>query len=136
MHNQYKHCDLKIVESYAPELPDIQGNFANLGQVALNIIHNAIQAVMDMKGTVFLSTDFDTHENQVVFSCKDTGPGIPVAIRNDIFKPFFTTKAVGEGTGLGLYICHEIVRKHGDTLKLEDPEGPGALFEVRLPAAG
>ncbi len=61
MHNQYKHCDLKIVENYAPELPDIQGNFANLGQVALNIIHNAIQAVMDMKGTVFLSTRFDTH---------------------------------------------------------------------------
>jgi signal transduction histidine kinase len=136
MNNQYKHCDLKIVENYAPELPDIQGNFANLGQVALNIIHNAIQAVMDMKGTVFLSTRFDTHASQVVFSCKDTGPGIPVSIRKDIFKPFFTTKAVGDGTGLGLYICHEIVRKHGGTLKLEDPDGSGALFEVRLPVAG
>ncbi len=136
MYNQYKHCDLKIVENYAPELPDIQGNFANLGQVALNIIHNAIQAVVDIKGTVFLSTQFDTHANQVVFSCKDTGPGIPVSIRKDIFKPFFTTKAVGDGTGLGLYICHEIVRKHGGTLKLEDFDGPGALFEVRLPAAG
>jgi len=136
MYNQYKHCDLKIVENYAPELPDIQGNFANLGQVVLNIIHNAIQAVVDIKGTVFLSTQFDTHANQVVFSCKDTGPGIPVSIRKDIFKPFFTTKAVGDGTGLGLYICHEIVRKHGGTLKLEDFDGPGALFEVRLPAAG
>lgn len=135
MYNQYKHCDLKIVENYSPDLPDIQGNFANLGQVALNIIHNAIQAVMDMKGTVFISTQFDTHANQVVFSCKDTGPGIPVSIRKDIFKPFFTTKPVGDGTGLGLYICHEIVRKHGGTLKLEDPDGPGALFEVRLPVA-
>ena len=135
MFNQYKHCDLKIVENYSPDLPDIQGNFANLGQVALNIIHNAIQAVMDMKGTVFISTQFDTHANQVVFSCKDTGPGIPVSIRKDIFKPFFTTKPVGDGTGLGLYICHEIVRKHGGTLKLEDPDGPGALFEVRLPVA-
>ena len=135
MYNQYKHCDFKVVENYSPDLPDIQGNFANLGQVALNIIHNAIQAVMDMKGTVFLSTQFDTHANQVVFSCKDTGPGIPVSIRKDIFKPFFTTKPVGDGTGLGLYICHEIVRKHGGTLKLEDPDGPGALFEVRLPVA-
>jgi two-component system NtrC family sensor kinase len=133
LYNQYKHSDLNIVESYAMDLPDIQGNFANLGQVALNIIQNAIQAVLDLKGTIFLSTHFDENKKQAVFTCKDTGPGIPAAIRQDIFKPFFTTKAVGKGTGLGLYICHEIVAKHGGTVKLDNSGAPGAVFEVRLP---
>ena len=133
LYNQYKHSDLNIVESYDRDLPDIQGNFANLGQVVLNIIQNAIQAVLDIKGTIFISTHFDAKKRHAVFTCNDTGPGIPEAIRQDIFKPFFTTKAVGKGTGLGLYICHEIIAKHGGTLKLDDAGGPGAVFEVRLP---
>jgi two-component system NtrC family sensor kinase len=133
MYNQYKHHDLEINENYARNMPDIQGNFANLGQVALNIIQNAIQAVIDIKGAIFLATQFDNKTDQVVFSCKDTGPGIPESIRQDIFKPFFTTKEVGKGTGLGLYICHEIIQKHGGTLTFEGPDGPGAVFEVRLP---
>ena len=133
LHNQYKHHDLEIVENYDPDLPDIQGNFANLGQVALNIIQNAIQSVIHNTGAITLDTWFDPDERQVVFSCKDTGTGIPDSMRQDIFKPFFTTKAVGKGTGLGLYICHEIVRKHGGTLKLKDSDGSGAVFEVRLP---
>ncbi len=136
LYNQYKHCELNIDETYALDLPDIKGNFANLGQVALNIIQNAIQAVMDMNGTIFLSTHFDVNARQVVFLCKDTGPGIPDVVREDIFKPFFTTKAVGKGTGLGLYICHEIIAKHGGTLKHQKSNGPGAVFEVRLPAGG
>jgi two-component system NtrC family sensor kinase len=136
MHNQYKHHGLEIVENYDRDLPDIQGNFANLGHMALNIIQNAIQSIIHNKGVIYLDTWFDSDERQVVFSCKDTGPGIPESIRQDIFKPFFTTKEVGRGTGLGLYICHEIVRKHGGTLKLRDSDGPGAVFEVTLPIDG
>jgi len=136
MNSQYKHHDLEIVENYARNLPDIQGNFANLGQVVLNIIQNAVQAVMDIKGTVYLDTWFDSEKGQVVFSCKDTGPGIPESIRQDIFKPFFTTKEVGQGTGLGLYICHEIIQKHGGTITLEGTDGQGVVFEVRLPLDG
>ena len=136
MYSQYKHRDLEIVENYARNLPDIQGNFANLGQVVLNIIQNAVQAVMDIKGTVYLDTWFDSEKGQVVFSCKDTGSGIPESIRQDIFKPFFTTKEVGQGTGLGLYICHEIIQKHGGTITLEGTDGQGVVFEVRLPLDG
>ena len=134
LHNQYKHCELNIVESYAKDLPDIKGNFANLGQVALNIIQNAIQAVIDLKGAISLSTYFDMNKRQVVFLCKDTGPGIPKDVQEDIFKPFFTTKEVGKGTGLGLYICHEIVVKHGGTIEHQKTNEAGAVFEVRLPA--
>jgi two-component system NtrC family sensor kinase len=133
LHNQYKHCELNIVESYAKDLPDIKGNFANLGQVALNIIQNAIQAVMDIKGAISLSTYFDMNKRQVVFLCKDTGPGVQEDVQEDIFKPFFTTKEVGKGTGLGLYICHEIIVKHGGTIEHQKSNEAGAVFEVRLP---
>jgi len=133
LQNQYKYHDLDIIENYDQDLPDIRGNFANLGQVALNLIQNAIQAVIDKKSTIFLETRFDGETHQIVFICRDTGPGIPASIRQDIFKPFFTTKAPGQGTGLGLYLCHEIIRKHDGTLMLANNGGEGAQFEVRLP---
>jgi two-component system NtrC family sensor kinase len=66
-------------------------------------------------------------------SAKDNGPGIPKSHRQDIFKPFFTTKEPGKGTGLGLYICHEIIRKHGGAITIEDSEKQGTKFVVRLP---
>ena len=81
-----------------------------------------------------ISTRFDEQSCQIVFECSDTGPGIPKSIRRDIFKPFFTTKEVGKGTGLGLYICHEIVTKHGGTLKLKSNDSGGACLAVHLPA--
>lgn len=134
MVNQYKYHDLDIVENYASNIPEIRGNFANLGQVVLNVIQNAIQAVIDIQGTIFLTTRFDKDTGEVVFSCKDTGPGVPAAFRQDIFKPFFTTKEIGKGTGLGLYICHEIIQRHGGTLALIDNDATGAEFEMRLSA--
>lgn len=134
LYNQYKHLDIDLVENYARNLPEIQGNFANLGQVLINIIKNAIQAVVDRKGKIRLTTRFDNDTGQVVFECRDNGPGIPESIRQDIFKPFFTTKEVGQGTGLGLYICHEIVKKHDGTITLEKSNEQGAKFVVRLPS--
>ncbi|MFC1489119.1 ATP-binding protein [Thermodesulfobacteriota bacterium] len=135
LHNQYKHYDLDIIKNYTHKLPEVHGNFANLGQVVLNIIQNAIQAVADKKGIIHLTTQFEGNTGHVVFECKDNGPGIPESIRKDIFKPFFTTKAVGKGTGLGLYICHEIIQKHGGDLTLREPDGQGARFVIRLPTS-
>jgi two-component system NtrC family sensor kinase len=133
LYNQHKNHHIDFVQNYAQDLPDIRGNFANLGQVAVNIIKNAIQAIADEKGTIILTTRYDKETGQVVFTCKDTGPGIPELLRQDIFKPFFTTKDVGFGTGLGLYICHEIIAKHGGTLTLESATEQGSQFEVQLP---
>ena len=133
MRNIYKNQKIAISEQYAEDLPLVTGNFAGLGQVVLNIIQNAIQAAAPTSGTIFMKTDIDSAHHQVIFECEDTGPGIPDAIRQDIFKPFFTTKAVGKGTGLGLYICHGIVERHGGTLTLEKSHGKGARFVVKLP---
>jgi len=133
LYNQYKERDIEIVENYDWDLPDVRGNFANLGQVAMNIIKNGIQAVEGKKGLISLSTRFDNDTRQVIFECEDNGPGISKSHRQDIFKPFFTTKEVGKGTGLGLYICHEIIQKHGGKLILKHSDGQGARFVIKLP---
>ncbi|MDP2862512.1 MAG: ATP-binding protein [Desulfobacterales bacterium] len=131
--NKLKKSYVVITENYENNLPDIRGNFANLGQVALNIILNAFQAVDLKSGKIILSTYYDDMKKQVVFECADNGPGIPESIRRDIFKPFYTTKDVGKGTGLGLYMCHEIIAKHKGSITLQSSESGGAKFVVRLP---
>ncbi len=133
LHNKYKHFDLRIKKAFAQPLPRIMGNFSNLGQVAFNIIENAIAALPGQKGRICLMTEHRMATNEVVFTCEDSGPGIPAAMRQEIFKPFFTTKPVGQGTGLGLYICHEIVSRHGGVIWVTDASGGGLRVTVRLP---
>jgi two-component system, NtrC family, sensor kinase len=133
LHNRYKESTIEIIENYDHDIPRVHGNFAHLGQVALNTIQNAIQAVMDQNGSIVLSTHYDRKCQEVVFRCQDTGPGIPESIRGDIFKPFFTTKEVGRGTGLGLYICHEIIKKHKGSIHVRDSQPQGTILEIRLP---
>ncbi len=131
--NKYKRLDVDIRKKFAPDLPAITGNFSNLGQVAINIIGNAIDALPAGKGVVELMTAHRAGTAEVIFACRDNGTGIPVDIRREIFKPFFTTKPVGRGTGLGLYICHEIISRHGGSIFVGSPQKGGAQVVVRLP---
>ncbi len=133
LNSKIKQSHVEIDENYDENLPDIKGNFANLGQVFLNIILNAFQAVGEKRGRINITTYYDKIRKQAVFECKDNGPGVPDSIRQDIFKPFFTTKDVGKGTGLGLFLCHEIVSRHGGNIDIEKHEGGGAKFVVKLP---
>jgi two-component system NtrC family sensor kinase len=132
LHNQYKGMDAQIRKDYE-NLPLVRGNYANLGQVLINIIQNALQALPEGKGEIFLKTRYLAAENIVVVVCRDTGRGIPAVSLKDIFKPFFTTKTVGRGTGLGLYISHEIVRRHGGQIRVESEEREGTVVTVELP---
>ena len=131
LHSQYKKYEVNISEEYAVGAPLVQGNFAQLGQVCMNLIKNAIEVLQGGEGQIALKTYQEGGE--VVFECADTGPGIPEEVRQNIFKPFFTTKAPGEGTGLGLYICHQTVEKHGGRIEVESQVGKGTTFRVRLP---
>ena len=133
LHNQHKRENLEIVEDFEAALPDILGNFSNLGQVMLNIIQNAIQALGTNGGRIRLRTAYEEISECVVVECGDNGPGVPNDLRQDIFKPFFTTKPVGKGTGLGLYICHEIIQKHKGRIALSDNNGQGSKFVIYLP---
>ncbi|MCX5826051.1 MAG: ATP-binding protein, partial [Deltaproteobacteria bacterium] len=132
LHNQYKNLPVEIVKAYDDALPTVEGNFANLGQVLINIIRNALQALPEGKGRITLTTR-RLSAAMVAVECRDTGIGIPAASLKDIFKPFFTTKAVGRGTGLGLYLSHEIIRRHGGQIHVESTEGKGTVVTVELP---
>jgi len=133
LYNQYKYLSISIKKDYDEALPEIEGNFANLGQVFINIIKNAIQALPEGKGEISLITHYKKETNSVIIECRDTGNGIPHEIIKDIFKPFFTTKGVGKGTGLGLYISHEIIKKHGGDIYIKSETGKGSTLKIVLP---
>jgi signal transduction histidine kinase len=136
LHNGYKNMNVEIVKKYDPELPPVVGNFAGLGQLFMNILKNAFQAVGTTGGSersrITIET-FVVKSGQIGVSFRDNGSGIPASLIKDIFKPFFTTKEVGKGTGLGLYICHEIVKKHRGEIYVESREGEGTVFIIDLP---
>jgi PAS domain S-box-containing protein len=101
-----------------------------LNQVWTNLIHNALQA-MDYKGKLTIMVY--KQDNQIVSTFTDTGSGIPQEIRHKIFNPFFTTKKIGEGTGLGLDIVKKIIEKHEGAIDFESEVGKGTTFIVHLP---
>jgi signal transduction histidine kinase len=134
-HNQIKR-NTELVRNYE-DVPTIYCFPDELNQVWTNLVHNALQA-MNYEGTLTVNvkndkTKNDTAKNAVLVSIGDTGKGIPEEIREKIFQPFFTTKAAGEGSGLGLDIVRKIVEKHDGAIWLESEVGKGTTFFVSIP---
>ncbi|HEY6049988.1 MAG TPA: GAF domain-containing sensor histidine kinase, partial [Thermoanaerobaculia bacterium] len=122
------------VESSLDADLQVLGDEARLGQVFLNLLVNAGQALAGRPGgRVSIVTDRDGARVRATIS--DNGPGIPRRDQGRIFEAFFTTKPAGAGSGLGLSISREIVRRHGGELTVESEEGRGSRFIVTLPAA-
>jgi len=126
MNNLLKH-GVTVKRSYGGVTAT--GSPERLGQVWLNLIRNAAQA-MDFRGEIEIRTDL--RGSDACVTILDSGPGVPESIRDKIFDPFFTTKKPGEGIGLGLDICRQIVHAHGGSIFLESIEGRTA-FTVKLP---
>jgi two-component system NtrC family sensor kinase len=101
-----------------------------LHQVFMNLIANAVDAIAG-EGTIVITTS--QTRGFYMISIRDTGAGIPEAIRSKIFDPFFTTKAVGQGTGLGLAISYGIVQDHSGSIEVQSEVGVGTEFVVRIP---
>jgi signal transduction histidine kinase/predicted CoA-binding protein len=120
---------ITVHRHYDPDLPRINAYGSELNQVWTNIIDNAIDA-MDGRGEITLRTY--QMNDWVMVEIEDNGPGIPSDIQSKIFSPFFTTKAVGKGTGLGLNITYNIVKKHSGEITVTSLPG-NTCFEVRLP---
>jgi two-component system NtrC family sensor kinase len=133
LQNHFKNIPVEVEKRNDDALPEIRGNFANLGQVFINLIKNAVQAVNGNAGRIVLTTGHDPAGTSIFIEVADNGVGIREEVQRDIFKPFFTTKAVGEGTGLGLYISHEIIRRHGGTIRVRSEENAGSAFTVTIP---
>ena len=121
--------------TYYGELPDITCYPSQLNQVFLNLIVNAIDALLSSEiepKQIRISTD-KINPDRIQVKIQDNGPGIPEEIRNKIFNPFFTTKPIGKGTGLGLAISYRIIEKHQGTIEVFSEIGKGTTFEITLP---
>lgn len=120
------------------ELPAISADRERLSQVLVNLLTNALDAVVpDPRRSVAarVLVRVSVHEEHVVYRVTDTGPGIAPEVRDRLFQPFFTTKERGKGTGLGLSVSLGIVREHGGSIAYEAAPSGGASFVVRIPRA-
>lgn len=125
----------RLITRYG-DVPLVRANESRLGQVFLNLLVNAAQAIPDgdpSGNEVRIATRVDAL-GRVVIEISDTGPGIAAHEMERVFDPFFTTKPVGVGTGLGLSICHGIVAGLGGSIEIASAPGQGATFRVTLPA--
>ncbi|GAA6616471.1 ATP-binding protein [Scytonema sp. NUACC26] len=126
--------NIEIIKNYG-NLPFIECYPAQLNQVFMNILNNAIDA-LDESHSKHKKIAIETsilNNKQVKIAIKDNGNGIPSEIKNKLFDPFFTTKPVGKGTGLGLSICYTIIEKHKGSIEVVSDLGKGTEFILTLP---
>jgi PAS domain S-box-containing protein len=134
--NELKHR-ARLLKDYGP-VPPVRANAAKLGQVFLNLLINAAQAIPAGRvelNEVRVTTSTDP-QGRACVEVRDTGAGIAPEVANRLFEPFFTTKRQGEGTGLGLSICRAVVNSLGGEISFENAPDRGSIFRVTLPAAG
>jgi signal transduction histidine kinase len=111
-------------------LPRVFADANQLLQVFSHIVNNAVHAMADRGGTITVSTRSD--RQLVLIQFADTGPGMLEPAR--VFDPFYTTRPVGQGTGLGLSACYGIIQEHGGKISCRNRESGGAIFQIELPA--
>ncbi len=133
--NNLLNNKITLVKEYGG-IPMIECYPGKLNQVFLNIISNAIHAINKQNGdntTGLLTIKTSSAENEISVSIKDNGTGMDDNTKKKIFEPFFTTKAVGEGTGLGMSIVYNIIKKHNARIKINSELGKGTEFIIDLP---
>ncbi len=127
-----KHIDFDI--DLSPNLPKLQVVPDQLVQVFINILMNAVDALDDVPGSISLRTF--QKEKQVFVVVRDSGKGIEDSELEKIFEPFYSTKEVGKGTGLGLWVSYGIIKNFGGDIVVESIPGKGSTFTVSLPVKG
>ncbi len=122
--------DIEIVLKIDQNLPSVSGDTAQLNQVLINLVVNAIHAMPE--GGI-LTIKAKQEPKAISMVVQDTGMGIEDHIKDKIFLPFFTTKDVDQGTGLGLSVVYGIIKEHGGTVTVDSQAGVGSTFEIKLP---
>jgi signal transduction histidine kinase len=125
--NELGACEVK--KEYGV-LPPIEGLFSQLNQVFMNLLINAAHAI-ETRGTITIRTG--TADDMVWIEIADTGKGIAPESLSQIFVPFYTTKPVGQGTGLGLSVSYSIIQKHHGRITVQSEVGKGTTFRIWLP---
>jgi two-component system NtrC family sensor kinase len=123
---------IELIRLLSPDLPEIKADPAQLNQLLVNLVVNALQS-MPGAGKITIQTRF--YDHNVYLIVEDTGTGMSKEVLDKIFIPFFTTKDVGYGTGLGLPVVYGIVTAHGGSINVKSESGCGTRFEVQLPVA-
>jgi signal transduction histidine kinase len=123
---------IHVQEQFETDLPLIHCDGAQIEQVLLALLMNAIDA-MPEGGNLWIKSLSDGDANQVRIVVRDDGSGIPPEILPRIFEPFLTTKETGRGVGLGLAISHSILERHNGTIEVQSEVGKGTTFTVTLP---
>jgi len=121
---------IELIRDLSPDLPEVHADSSQINQVLVNLVINAVQA-MPSGGRLTLRTLHD--KDHVSLIVEDTGTGMDGEVLKKIYTPFFTTKDVGQGTGLGLPVVHGIVTSHGGSINVESNVNQGSRFEIRLP---
>jgi signal transduction histidine kinase len=117
----------------AADLPPLTGDTHKLGQVFINLVMNALEALPNKNCRVEVTTRLNEKDRYVELIIADEGVGIVPDVKDRIFDPFFTTKQQSGGTGLGLAISYSIVKEHGGTLAIESNRSSGTVARVLLP---
>jgi PAS domain S-box-containing protein len=130
---EMRNSNIEATTQLDPDLPWTMADAGQLQQVFLNIILNAEAEMTRAHGSGNLLVKTERMDSAIRASFKDDGPGIPKENLGKIFEPFFTTREVGQGTGLGLSVCHGIVAEHGGRIYARSALGKGATFFVELP---
>jgi histidine kinase len=139
---QLKVRGIEVVWDLTPDLPLILADPDRLEQVFINLLINARDAIDEkwqsqphQKGEKKITLKTSTDDTVIIVEVKDTGPGIPAAMRERIFEPFFTTKKVGQGTGLGLSISYGIIKDCKGSIRAMAGENEGTRFKIKFPIA-
>ena len=127
--------NISTIEGLATGLPQVFADSHHLKQVLLNLIINAEQAMLSTngRGTLILRSWHEAEKDLVVIEVNDDGPGVPEDVQSKIFNPFFTTKSVGKGTGLGLTVAHALIQDHGGQIRIVSHPDNGTSFYIDLP---
>ncbi len=129
----FRTGNIEIVRDFGENLRSVLAESNQLQQVFLNILMNAYQSMVQAKVSGEIRVSSRSMGNEVIVAIENDGPPIPHDKIDEIFNPFYTTKGIGEGTGLGLYVSCGIVKDHGGKIKAENIDNIGVRFIIHLP---
>lgn len=129
LHNKIKN-KIEIIKEYEDDIPLVEGYGGQLNQVFMNILDNACYATKD-GGSIYIR--LKKSQNSVIIEFEDTGSGMSEEQIKKIFEPFYTTKPVGEGSGLGMSISYKVIQKHNGKISVKSEVGKGTVFKIELP---
>ena len=135
LQDQIKRYRIEISKAIHNKLPKIAVNPNEMEQIILNLLQNAVESLYKNETDPLITIEICSNKNQkiITIAVTDNGEGINEKIMDKIYKPFFTTKPVGKGTGLGLNIINKLVQKYNGKIYCESSPGEGTCFKIKIP---